>query len=244
MRPGSVVVLDVALYNSPQMGFAQDDDVIHTLTADRTDHTLGIGILPGRAWCDDHFIDAHVPNSAAKVVAIDPIAVSDKILRLATVGGKGFNDLLRCPHGRRVHGHVEVDDAPSAMGQDNEAKQQPEGSRRNDEEVAGRGAVEMVLEERFPTLGRRTCAMPDHVLCDRGIHNIVAKEVKLSLDSRCSPKRILLGNSTDQLSDLWIDLRPASIPRFPSPVEFEALTVPANHGVRLDNHEAGTPVLP
>jgi hypothetical protein len=45
---GSIVVIGVRFQNATQMRLAQDDDVVHTLTPDRSDQPLGENILPRR----------------------------------------------------------------------------------------------------------------------------------------------------------------------------------------------------
>jgi len=47
MRAGALVVVDVRGQDAAQMAFVEDHDVIETLAADRTDHALDVGVLPG-----------------------------------------------------------------------------------------------------------------------------------------------------------------------------------------------------
>jgi hypothetical protein len=42
-----------------QMHLAQDNDVVHTLTPDRSDQPFGKAILPRRGWCGGLVPDAH-----------------------------------------------------------------------------------------------------------------------------------------------------------------------------------------
>ena len=72
-------------------------------------------------------------------------------------------------------GDVEVHDASSSVREDYEAIQQSKGYRGHDEEVAGGGAIHVVLEERPPSLRWGTGSAADHVLGDRGFSNHVAK---------------------------------------------------------------------
>src|ERR1700730_16375490 len=52
MRSDAVVIVSIAFQNPAQMRLAQDNDVVHTLTPDRSDQPFGKAILPGRGWCD------------------------------------------------------------------------------------------------------------------------------------------------------------------------------------------------
>src|SRR6266851_9593103 len=51
MRSDVVVVACVRSQNLAQMHLAQDNDVVQTLTPDRSDQPFGKAILPGRGWC-------------------------------------------------------------------------------------------------------------------------------------------------------------------------------------------------
>ena len=47
MRPGVMMILKIARQDAAQVTLVEDDNVIQAFTADRTDETLGVGILPG-----------------------------------------------------------------------------------------------------------------------------------------------------------------------------------------------------
>jgi len=59
--------------------------------------------------CDDDFLDTHALHAAAKVLAVDLVAIAKKIGRSGVVR-KGVDELLSGPVGSGVLGHVEVDD--------------------------------------------------------------------------------------------------------------------------------------
>ena len=46
MRSSVVMVLKIARQNAAQVAFVEDDDVIQAVSADRTDETLSVGVLP------------------------------------------------------------------------------------------------------------------------------------------------------------------------------------------------------
>ena len=48
MRSDVIVIVGVGFPDPTQMHLAQDNDVVHTLTPDRSDQPLGIAILPRR----------------------------------------------------------------------------------------------------------------------------------------------------------------------------------------------------
>jgi hypothetical protein len=47
MRSGVMMILKIARQYAAQVTLLEDDNVIQAFTADRTDETLGVGILPG-----------------------------------------------------------------------------------------------------------------------------------------------------------------------------------------------------
>jgi hypothetical protein len=63
------------------MHLAQDNDVVYTLTPDRSDQPFGKAVLPGRGRCDWFVPDAHGTQSACDDAAIDPIPIADEVTR-------------------------------------------------------------------------------------------------------------------------------------------------------------------
>jgi hypothetical protein len=64
-----------------QVHLAQDNDVVHTFTPDRSDQPFGKAILPRRGWCGRLVTDAHGAQSACDAAAIDPVAIADEVVR-------------------------------------------------------------------------------------------------------------------------------------------------------------------
>src|SRR6266852_2825123 len=81
MRSDVVVITCVRLQNLTQMHLAQDNDVVHTFTPDRSDQPFGKAILPRRGWCSRSVPDAHGAQSARDDAAIDPIVIADEVVR-------------------------------------------------------------------------------------------------------------------------------------------------------------------
>jgi hypothetical protein len=64
--------------------------------------------LPGRAWRDHDFLNAHVGETLTEIVVIDAVPTAQEI-PWTLVEWKGFDDLLRGPLRRRVLGGIKVD---------------------------------------------------------------------------------------------------------------------------------------
>src|SRR3981081_2792409 len=106
MRSDVVVVACVRSQNLAQMHLAQDNDVVHTLTPDRSDQPFGKAVLPGRGWCGRLVPDAHGAQSARDDAAIDPVAITDEVVR-SLIPRKRLRYLTCNPFCRRICGDVE-----------------------------------------------------------------------------------------------------------------------------------------
>ena len=57
MRSGSVVVVQVASQDPPQVTLAENDDVVQAFPTDRADDPLDVRILPERARRNENLLD-------------------------------------------------------------------------------------------------------------------------------------------------------------------------------------------
>src|SRR5262245_35597592 len=97
VRPRLVVVADVLLENPLEMVLADDDQVVQALAADRSDDSLGVGVLPGRLWGGEDFPDTDRSDDPPELVAVGTIPIPQQVARLGAAPGKGLPDLLRGP---------------------------------------------------------------------------------------------------------------------------------------------------
>ena len=79
MRSDAIVIFGVGFQDPTQMHLAQDNDVVHALTPDRSDQPFGKAVLPGRGWRGRLVPDAHGAQSACDDAAIDPIPIADEM---------------------------------------------------------------------------------------------------------------------------------------------------------------------
>jgi hypothetical protein len=153
MGPRAVVVNEVGREDSVQMSLAEDDYMVETLAADRSDQALDEGVLPRGTGCAHDLGDAHAFEAAAKGRAVNAVAIPHQVLGGGVVG-KCFDDLLCGPSGRGVLGDVEVQYASAVMGEDKEDKEDAEGGGRDGEEVDRGEGPQMIVEERSARFGR------------------------------------------------------------------------------------------
>src|ERR1700752_4179260 len=81
MRSEIVIIVGVTFQNSAQMHLAEDNDVVQTLTPDRSDQAFGKAVLPRRGWCGRPVSDTHRSQLARDNTAIDPVPIADKVVR-------------------------------------------------------------------------------------------------------------------------------------------------------------------
>ena len=87
--------------------------------------------------------------------------------------------------------------------------------------------------------------MPVHVVRHRRLLRRVTEQHQFRLNPRQSPRGVLPRHAPDQTTDLRVDLRAAwFLPRLQAPVEPEAVAMPADDRLGLDDYEAGLPVCP
>src|SRR6202453_1719466 len=136
MRSDAVVIISIGFQNSAQVRLAQDNDVVHAFTPDRSDQPFDKAILPGRGWCGRLVPDAHGAQSARDDAAIDPVAIADEVVR-SLIPGKCLRYLTCDPFCRRICCDVDPDEASAVEPDDDEGIEQVETDRWNNEQAHG-----------------------------------------------------------------------------------------------------------
>src|SRR5262245_35940502 len=113
MRSGVMMILKIARQHAAQVSLAQDDDVIQAFTADRTDETLDVGVLPWRSRGSDNLRDAHCANAITERRAIRFVPVPQQIAR-SSVPRQLRGHLAGKPALRGIWSDCEVND-PSTI---------------------------------------------------------------------------------------------------------------------------------
>ena len=142
--PPSMVVAEVVGEDLSEVPLAEYDRVIQAFASDTPDQPLDLRALPRRLWSDQHFLHAQAGDSLPERHPADPVTVAQQVLGRVGPGG-GLDDLLGRPLSRRVGGHIEVQDAPTLVGEDQEDEEDLVLLGRHDEEVGlrpgpGRGS--------------------------------------------------------------------------------------------------------
>src|SRR6266404_4065092 len=116
------------------MHLAQDNDVVYTLTPDRSDQPFGKAVLPGRGWRGRLVPDAHGAQSACDDAAIDPIPIADQVTR-SLIPRKCLRYLTCNPFCRRICCDVDPDQVSAVEPDDDEGIEQVETDSWNNEQV-------------------------------------------------------------------------------------------------------------
>ena len=148
-----VIVREVASQGAAQMPFAKDEDMIQTLTPNRSNESLCEGVLPRAVGRRRDFSDPHALHSLPERVTVDTVAIAEEIGRRGIVR-EGVDELLGGPGGGGVLGHVEMQDTAAMVGEHDEDEEDAQTGGRNGEEVDRDEIAEVVSQERSPGLRR------------------------------------------------------------------------------------------
>src|SRR5450631_1592023 len=234
------------------MRLAQDNDVVHTFTPDRSDQPFGKAILPRRGWRGRLDPDAHGAQSACDNAAIDPIPIADEVVR-SLIPRKRLRYLTCNPFCRRICCDVDPDQVSAVEPDNDEGIEQVETDSWNNEQVHGGDVRRVVTQEGPPCLTGRPPSF-DHVLGDAGLRDLNPELEQFAVDTWRAPKRIFDAHPPDQHAHLRVDLRapvhgdlgfrlevdqrsPSPWARLPTPVAAKASPTPTHERLGSDDCE-------
>src|SRR6266404_2026756 len=218
------------------MHLAQDNDVVYTLTPDRSDQPFGKAVLPGRGWRGRLVPDAHGAQSACDDAAIDPIPIADEVTR-RFIPRKCLRYLTCNPFCRRICCDIDPDQVSAVEPDDDKGIEQVETDSWNNEQVHGGNVRPVVTQEGSPSLAGWPPSF-DHVLGDARLRDLKPELEQFAVDARRAPKRIFDAHPPDQYAQLRVDLRSPSLwARLPTPVAAKAGPVPTHERLGPDDCE-------
>src|SRR6267142_4868604 len=218
------------------MRLAEDNDVVHTFTPDRSDQPFGKAILPGRGRCGRPVPDAHGAQSARDDAAIAPVPIADEVAR-SLIPRKCLRDLTCNPFCRRICCDVDPDEVSAIQPHEDEGIEQVETDSWNNEQVHGGNVRRVVMQEGPPSLAGGPPPF-DHVLADARLGDLKPELEQLAVDAWRAPKRIIDAHPPDQYAQLRVDLRsPSQWTRLPTPVAAKAGPMPTHQRLGPDDCE-------
>ena len=174
-------------------------------------------------------------------------AIKDQIPRCRVIR-KGLAELLNDPCAGRMPGHIEVQNPPPVMRNDEEAVENTEGQRRHGEEIHRGYRFTMIAQKRSPSLCRLwTPRRFPHPAQHGSLRNVEAEHLQLAVNARRTPGRILGDHAEDEFAQFPADAfssRAGPMPRKPRPIQLEPCPMPANDGLRLDEDQRPFPSRP
>ncbi len=133
------------------MTLIDDDHVIQALSTYTAYYPFRKRILERRSRSRDHLFDPHPFNAVLEILAVNAVAIAQQISGSLIVG-KGLDDLLRRPFGGWVGRHVEMNDLPPIVKQDDETIEVAECEGRDSEKIDTHKLLGMIGEKGFPGL--------------------------------------------------------------------------------------------
>jgi len=153
MRSVVVEVAHVLAEDVPQLGLAQDQEVIETLAPHTAEEALTGGVPARRPVCRPQCRDAGRRRDTGERLTVLAIVVAKQIP--GAVGARrGLAPLLGDPGIGRVPRHADVDHAARAARDDEAGEDRAEEAVGDGQEVAGPDRVSVVAQERRPGLPR------------------------------------------------------------------------------------------
>ena len=200
VRPVLVVVTDVLAHQTLQMPFVYYDDMIQQVPAAVADEALGDAVLPRAAEAGPLGLDSEALDDADDLSVEVGGAVEYQVLRSRVIR-EGLAQLLCDPNTARMPGNVAVQDAPPAMGDDEEAIEHAEGQRRHGEEVHRSNRFTVILQERRPSFCRlRDPRRLPHPAQNRPLRNIEVEHLQFAVDAWRTPSSVLCHDAEDEFA--------------------------------------------
>src|ERR1017187_8158251 len=201
----AMIVGEVVVENALSMLLVFEDDVVEAVPAQGADDPLAEGIGRGRArWCGEES-GAECSDAALEVGAVDRVSVVDEESGdLLGIAGR-LRKALGGPAGAWVLGDAGVDDRASAEGENDEDVKDAESPRDEDEEVAGRGLVQVVADEGSPALATLSVQTRRAVLGDGARGDLVAELGQFGGDDLLTPFGVLAPHPPDEFAEICIN---------------------------------------
>ena len=119
-----------------QVRLAKDQDPVQAFATHRANQTLYIRILPRRSRRDRSVADTHRPHPRPEDMSVGTVVVPHQVGG-SCCPGKRLGDLSRQPLRRRVACHLEPQQLPPAVAQDQKREQSLKGQGWNPTQING-----------------------------------------------------------------------------------------------------------
>jgi hypothetical protein len=195
-----MIVAHVVRQEPLQMALVQRDHMIQQIPSTAPDPPFCHAILPGAAEGCASRLTAHRLRSNHDLTTELRVAVEDQVLVCGFVG-KGFTQLLYDPDAGWAARHIDMQDSPTIMGNDEEALKHSKRERRDREEVHRGNHFAVVPQEGQPTF-RWLWVFRGmlHPTRDSPFRYIKAQHLQFTMNARRAPSGVLGNHLEDELS--------------------------------------------
>src|ERR1700756_5541376 len=163
------------------------------------------------------------------------VSIPNEISR-RVVPRERLGDLARDPLRGRICRHAKRHPKSPSVAHNDKTIQNLESDRRRGKEVDRRDAVDVIAEKRPPAL-RRWRRVAAYVPSDRRLRDLEAELEQLTMNPRRAPQRVRTAHLANERAQLSRYLRSANtVAGSPAPIRPKPSTVPANDGLRPDDH--------
>ena len=182
---GTVVILGIGPQDPAQMRFAENDQMIDALAADRPDQPLSISVLPWRSRRNRLVPDTHGPQPSPDDRAENAVPIADEMAR-RLVPRESLGDLTCDPLGRGMVRHVGPNQMSAIHANNDEGIEQIEAYGRNNKQIHRGDVGCMIAEKCAPSLTGRPASF-DHVFSHRRLRDLEPELQQLAMDARRAP---------------------------------------------------------
>jgi hypothetical protein len=210
----------------------QRDDEVKDLAAAASNPSFGRSVLPWGVNARSFDFQSGGGQEVNDVAVEDGVVIQNGVAIWGRLR-KGFAKLLHDPICGRMPRDVEMQDPTAFVLDDEEIVQHSEARGRHDEEVEGDDGLSMVVKKCKPFLG---CVAPTlrfrQIARDGPLGQHKAELLQFSVDPRCAPTCILLGQAANQCAKFRSELGSWPLPfqdddLLPEREDFESNISPA-----------------
>ena len=237
------IIKDVIPDQTAQMNVIEDNHAIEKLSATASDPAFRDSILPRTRKACSFGLQAAGIEQIGDIFAVLAITIQNYVAIRRGLR-KCLPELLHDPRACRVFRDVEMEDLPSAVFDDEETVENSEVEGRHGEEVHGRDNFAVIAQKSIPELACiRSRRNAPEIAGYRTFRDVEAEFQKLSMNSRSTPRGILVRHAADEGSNLGIELWPARAlcTRSKAPEQTKASTMPGDDSLWLNNNQGIAP---
>ena len=228
-----------------QMSTVQHQHMVRALAPNGADESLHIGRLPGSGGCNSQFLQPDGRRTELEFQAVNAVPVPEQLYGWRGER-EGFAQLLGRPTGGGSLDDVKVQHFSALVRQDHKNVEKLEVQGGHREKIDRDHLPQVIVQERFPVLGRGMRRSADHVFGDGSLGQREAQLEQLAVDAGCAPLRIGPTHVPNERNGVRRHGLSASFctAALPFPEEAKTLPMPADDGIGLHELEPEPPSAP